>query len=71
VVVVVDQRNLTAKASIADIAEMENDRRESVVKLGQANGLSTIMVHNTRISSSTRSRPGGMAKMLYEETKKV
>jgi hypothetical protein len=34
VAAVVDQRNLTTKASIADITlEVENDQRESVMKL--------------------------------------
>jgi hypothetical protein len=36
-----DQRNLTAKAFIADIAaEVENDWRESVMKLAQAHDVS-------------------------------
>jgi hypothetical protein len=40
------QRNLTAKASIIDIvAEVENDRRETVRKLAQAHDASARMVH--------------------------
>ncbi len=44
----VDQRNLTSMLSIAYIAaKVENEWRESVVKLVQAHGLSSIMVHDT------------------------
>jgi hypothetical protein len=39
--VAVDQRNFTTTVSIADItAEVENDRRESVMKLTQAHNVS-------------------------------
>jgi hypothetical protein len=57
---VADQRNLTANASIADMAaEMESDRRESVRKLAQAHDVSARTVHAAlRITwSSQRSRP--------------
>jgi hypothetical protein len=44
----VDQRNFTATVSIADIAaEVENDRRESVMKLAQAHDVSVKTVHAT------------------------
>jgi hypothetical protein len=44
----VDQRNLTATVSIADIAaKVENDRRESITKLTQAHDVSAKMVHAT------------------------
>jgi hypothetical protein len=44
--VAADQRNLTVTMSIAGIAaEVENDRRESVMKLAQAHGMSPKMVH--------------------------
>jgi hypothetical protein len=43
---VVDQRDLTATMSIADIAaEVENDHRESVMKLAQAHDVSAKTVH--------------------------
>ncbi len=43
-----DQRNPTATVSIADIAaEVENDRRESVMKPAQAHDVSVKMVHAT------------------------
>jgi hypothetical protein len=43
-----DQRNFTATVSIADIAaEVENDRRESVMKLAQAHDVSVKTVHAT------------------------
>jgi hypothetical protein len=43
-----DQRNITATVSIDDItAEVENDRRESVMKLAQAHDVSVKMVHTT------------------------
>jgi hypothetical protein len=51
----VDQRNLTATVSITDIAaEVENDRRESVMKLSQAHNVSAKTVHPlfTRICHS-------------------
>jgi hypothetical protein len=57
-----DQRNLTAKPSIADIAtEEENDWRESVRKLAQAHDVLVKTVHAAlmRTYSSLRSRPGG------------
>jgi hypothetical protein len=48
VAAVADQRNLITKASITGIpAEVENDRRESVMKLTQAHDLSTKTVHAT------------------------
>jgi hypothetical protein len=41
-----DQRNLTAKASITDIAaEVENNQRENVRKFDQAHDMSARMVH--------------------------
>ncbi len=44
----VDQRNFTATVSIADIAaEVENDRRESVMNLAQAHDVSVKTVHAT------------------------
>jgi hypothetical protein len=44
--VAADQRNLTAAVSIADIAaKVENDHRESVMKLAQAHSVSAKMVH--------------------------
>jgi hypothetical protein len=43
-----DQLNFTATVSITDIAaEVENDRRESVMKLAQAHDVSVKMVHGT------------------------
>jgi hypothetical protein len=43
-----DQRNFTATVSIADIAaEVENDCRESVMKLAQAHDVSVKIVHAT------------------------
>ncbi len=43
-----DQRNLTATVSIADIAtEVENNLRESVMKLTQAHNVSVKMVYAT------------------------
>jgi hypothetical protein len=46
VAAVADQRNLITKASIADIAaEGENDRRENVRKLAQANDVSARTVY--------------------------
>ncbi len=43
-----DQRNFTATVSIADIAaEVENDRRERVMKLAEAHDVSVKMVHAT------------------------
>jgi uncharacterized protein YdbL (DUF1318 family) len=57
-----DQINLTANASIPDIAaEVENDQRESVRKLAQAQDVSAKTVHVAllRTQSSQRSRPGG------------
>ncbi len=43
-----DPRNLTSTVSIADIAaELENDRRESVMKLTQAHNVSAKTVHTT------------------------
>ncbi len=57
-----DQRNLNAKASIADIAaELKNDWPESVKKLTQAHDVSARMVQAIlmRICSSQRSWPGG------------
>ncbi len=55
-----DQRNLAAKASIADIAaEVENDQQESVIKLTKAHDrLKLFTPLFTRICSSKRSRPG-------------
>jgi hypothetical protein len=45
---VADQRNLTAKASIADIAvEEENDWQENVRKLGQSHVMSARTVHTS------------------------
>ncbi len=41
-----DQRNLTAKAAITDIAaKVENDHRESLRKLAQAYDMSARTVH--------------------------
>jgi hypothetical protein len=41
-----DQRNITVTVSIDDItAEVENDRRESVMKLSQAHDVLVKMVH--------------------------
>ncbi len=57
-----DQRNLTAKTSFADIAtEVENDGQESVRKLVQAHDVVAKMVHTAlmRTCSSQSSRPGG------------
>ncbi len=46
--VAAEQRNLNAKASIADItSEVENDYWEIVRKLAQAQRMSTNMVHAT------------------------
>ena len=43
-----DQRNFTATVSIADIAtEVENDCRESVMKLAEAHDVSVKTVHAT------------------------
>jgi hypothetical protein len=43
-----DQRNLTTKVSIANIAaEVENDHLESVMKLAQAHDMSVKMVQAT------------------------
>jgi hypothetical protein len=43
-----DQRNFTTTVSITDIAaEVENDRRESVMKLAQAHDVSVKTVHVT------------------------
>ncbi len=57
-----DQRNLTAKPIIANIAaKVENDWRESVRKLAQAQDVLVKTVHAAlmRTYSSQRSRPGG------------
>ncbi len=41
-----DQRNLSTKASIANMAaEVENDRRENVRKLAQAHDVSARMIY--------------------------
>jgi hypothetical protein len=49
-----DQRNLITKASIAGItAEVENDHRESVMKLAQDHNVSAKMVHGTLHSDQT------------------
>ncbi len=46
---VADQRNLTVKASVANVAsEVENDQQESVMKLSQAHDLLAKTVHATR-----------------------
>ncbi len=46
--VAADQRNFTATVSVADIAtEVENDRRESVMKLAQAHDVLIKTVHAT------------------------
>jgi hypothetical protein len=48
VAVAADQRNFTVTVSIADIAaEVENDHRESVMKLAQARDVSVKTVHAT------------------------
>ncbi len=45
---VADQRNLITKVSIARIAaEVENEHRESVMKLAQDHDVSAKMVHGT------------------------
>ncbi len=47
-----DQRKLTARALIADIAaEVENDRRESVRKLAQVHNVSARMVYAALMST--------------------
>ncbi len=56
-----DQRNPTVTVSIARIAaEVENDRRESVMKLAQDHDVSAEMVHGTLHNDLplSRSRPG-------------
>jgi hypothetical protein len=72
-VAVADLRNLNAKDSITDItAEVENDQRESVMKLAQAHEKLANMIHsalhkNLQISQkSTR----WVTKMLHDEMKK-
>ena len=43
-----DQKNFTATVSIANIGtKVENDHRESVMKLAQAHDVSVKMVHAT------------------------
>ncbi len=43
-----DQRNLTVKASVANVAaEVENDQQESVMQLNQAHDLLAKTVHAT------------------------
>ncbi len=42
-----DERNLTATVSIADIAEVGDDRRESVMKFAQGHNMSAQTVHAT------------------------
>jgi hypothetical protein len=67
-----NQRNLTAKDSIADIAaEVENARQWSVVKLAQAMML-TKMVHATLHKDLQLSKKSArwMTKMVYNEMKK-
>jgi hypothetical protein len=57
-----DQRNLTVTVSIAGIApEVENDRRESVMKLDQDHDVSAKTVRATLHNDLplSRSRPGG------------
>jgi hypothetical protein len=52
-----DQRNLIAKASIADIAaEVENDQREHVKKLAQAHDMSARIVYSVLMSMAKISK---------------
>jgi hypothetical protein len=49
-----DQRNLTAKASIANITtEVENDRQENVKKLAQAQNMLAKTVHEILFSQGS------------------
>jgi hypothetical protein len=65
---VVDQRNLTAKASIA---EVENDRRESVRKLAQAHGVSARKVHSALMRTAlSKQSARWVTKRLSLEMKK-
>jgi hypothetical protein len=60
VVAAANQRNLTSKASIFDMAaKVENDRQESVKKLAQAHDVLAKTVHAAVMTtcSSQRSRP--------------
>jgi predicted Zn-dependent protease len=66
-------RNLKAKASITDItAEVENDQRESVMKLAEAHEMLAKMIHSALYKDLQLSQKSTrwVAKMLYEEMKK-
>jgi hypothetical protein len=63
-----DQRNLNAKAFISNIAaEVENDRKESVMKL-----MSAKMVHATLHKDLQLSKKSAwwVTKMVYKEMQK-
>ncbi len=67
-------KRLNAKAFVADVAAgVENDRRETVVKLAQAHGMSTKMVHYTLYEAlnicnkSARQLPKQMDKEMKKE----
>jgi hypothetical protein len=60
--VAADQRNLIAMVSIADItAKVENDSRESVMKLAQTHNVPAKTVHAALHNDLqiSRSQPGG------------
>ncbi len=70
---VADQRNINAKASLADIAaEVKNDWRASVMKLALAHEISAKMIHGALHKDLKLSQKSTrwVTKMLYEEIKK-
>jgi hypothetical protein len=69
-----DHKNLTVTVSIAGIAdEVENDRRESVMKLAQAHDVSAKMVHAILHNDLqlSRSRPDGWSNRFTRRRKGV
>ncbi len=71
---VADQRNLNAKASLADIAaEVENNWRESVMKLALAHEISAKMIHGALHKDLKLSQKSTrwVTKMLYEKKERV
>ena len=68
-----DQKNRTATVSIAEIAaEMENDRRESVMKLAQDHDVSAKTVHATLHNDLplSRSRPDWRSNCFKRERRR-
>jgi hypothetical protein len=69
-----DQRNRTAMVIIAGIpAEVENDHRESVMKLAQAHDVSAKTVHAILHNDLqlSRSRPGGRSNCFTRRRKET